>query len=93
MRFALALVALGLAVSYARADAPAKPEETRQNDGWLQVYMGASSRPPFSFTYGRQTSGELLRGWQARTESKALDAGRTEHVTFGQIRKPDCRLR
>jgi alpha-galactosidase len=81
MRFALTLAAVCLAASYVRADAPAKPEEPRHNGEWLHAYLGASSRLPFSFTYGRRASGELLGVWQERTESKVLDGGRTEHVT------------
>jgi alpha-galactosidase len=51
-----------------------------EGDGWLQPYLGVDSRLPFSFAYGRQSSGQLLRTWKKVTHFRALDDSRTEHV-------------
>ncbi len=36
--------------------------------------------PPFAFVYGDKPSGELLKGWPCKRESRKLDAARTAHT-------------
>jgi alpha-galactosidase len=48
---------------------------------WLEEHLlDANSQPSFSFVYGRQSSGVLLKNWQRKTETTRLDGDRTEHT-------------
>jgi alpha-galactosidase len=69
------------------------PEDTRRDDEWLQAYPGNNSPLPFSFVYGRQSARELLRAWQTKTQSRALDGGRTEHVATWTDPKTQLQVR
>ena len=53
----------------------------RQANPWLQEHLlNSKSQLPFSFFYGRQSSGALLKVWPEKTASRQLDGGRTEHT-------------
>jgi alpha-galactosidase len=88
-----AFVGFGLVTSNAGAVGSGQPNDTPQNDEWLQAYVGANSRLPFSFSYGRQSSSELLRAWQKKTKSQALDGGRIEHVVIWTDPKTQLQVR
>jgi len=47
---------------------------------WEQRYDLAGVMPPFSFVYGGQSSGELLKDWKFGAEHKKLDENRISHV-------------
>ena len=73
----LALALFGFFFVAASARAAGKPDDTTQDGDWLQT---ASSSPmPFSFVYGRQPSGTLMKSWPKKAQSRALDGNRTEH--------------
>ena len=50
------------------------------DSGWLkQQLLSDEAHPPFSFVYGRQSSNSLFANWRKETETKRLDAARTEY--------------
>src|SRR5580704_3164952 len=72
----LAVAVLGFFAHNAKAGQVVKPDST-----WLQEHLlNSKSQFPFSFVYGRQSSGALLKAWPETTALRQLDAGRTEHT-------------
>jgi alpha-galactosidase len=68
---------------FANAKAASRIEHDNEpgHNPWLQEHLlNSSSQPPFSFVYGRQASAALLKAWPKTTESKQLDAGRTQYT-------------
>ena len=50
---------------------------------WVQEHLkNADSQLPFSFLYDGKTSGELLKTWPKRSETKKLDQFRTRFTNF-----------
>jgi len=92
-RFALACVGLAFVTNIVWAAGSGKPENTRQDDKWLQTNLGTDSQMPFSFVYGNQSSRELLKTWQTKTQSQALDGDRTEHVVTWTDSKTQLQVR
>jgi len=57
------------------------PEEMTTAEHWAAHSFHASSlKLPLSFTYDGKPSGELLKHWELKRESKLLDAQRTENT-------------
>jgi alpha-galactosidase len=55
--------------------------ELAQKDAWIKQNFLVEQGPlPFSFTYGGQSSGELLPSWERKATTAKLDAQRTEHT-------------
>jgi alpha-galactosidase len=79
--FAVVLTAAALEMSPARAAIAVMPEELQQRDVWLKERLwDGKPQHPFSFLYGGRKSEELLPTWQKKTETKRLDAARTQHT-------------
>jgi alpha-galactosidase len=80
----LAAVAVGLSIALAAcAAAPTvSPEEMAEKNAWAQKHLFApdAEDPPFSFAVGGKSSGELLKTWTKKSESKPLDEFRTQCV-------------
>jgi alpha-galactosidase len=76
----LVVAMLGLIAHTAKAGQVANPSAGGTNS-WLQEHLlNSISQLPFSFVYGRQSSGALLKAWPETTALRQLDAGRTEHT-------------
>jgi alpha-galactosidase len=76
----LVVAILGLIAHTAKAGQVANPG-AGGNNSWLQEHLlNSKSQLPFSFVYGRQSSGALLKAWPETTALRQLDAGRTEHT-------------
>ncbi len=90
---ALAILGVGLTTSYVHA-AGSQPDDLRQNNPWLEKHLlNADSPPPFSFVYGRQESGSLLKIWPRKTETRQLDRNRTEHTVIWSDPKTGLQVR
>jgi alpha-galactosidase len=67
------------------------PEEMTSAEQWAAAsFNSPSPKLPFSFTYDGKPSGELLKHWELKRESKQLDAQRTENTLI--FRDPQTRL-
>lgn len=65
----------------ARTPAPSTSGDASSPSALTKRMVGRlSAAPPFSFAYGGRYSPGLLARWSRRATSRALDAGRTEHV-------------
>jgi alpha-galactosidase len=78
--YALLILGVCLLTSNIEAAAVRGLDDTQVSDPWLQSCLGGDSHCPFSFMYGRQSSGRLLGGWDHKKQSQAIDSKRTEHV-------------
>jgi alpha-galactosidase len=87
-------VILGFCLLSQKAIAAGKPENTRQNNPWLQEHL-LNSKPqlPFSFVYDRQPSEVLLKAWPKKTAIRQLDGGRTEHTVIWTDPKTNLQVR
>jgi len=89
----LAVAILGFFAHNAKAGQVVNPS-AGQNNPWLQEHLlNGKSQLPFSFVYGRQSSGELLKAWPETTALRQLDAGRTEHTLFWSDPKTGLQVR
>ena len=62
-------------VNAADMDRPSDPSP------WLKEHvLNDNARPPFSFIYGNESSGTLLKSWPKKTEAQQLDNVRTEQI-------------
>ena len=81
---------LGSLTSYAVAADSNGPQTNR----WLEEHLlKADSQLPFSFIYGRQESGPLLKTWPRKTETRQLDSRRTEHSVIWTDPKTGLQVR
>jgi alpha-galactosidase len=88
----LAVFVFGPFAKRVQAAGPDTPPDV-QNDEWLQSHLVTNSQLLFSFAYSRQSSRELLRTWQKKTQSQALDDGRAEHVVTWTDPKTQLQVR
>jgi len=92
--FAIAILGFCLLALNAKAANGGAPADTHANNPWLQEHLlNFNSQPPFSFVYGRQPSGALLKAWPKKTASRQLDAGRTEYSVVWSDPKTSLRVR
>ena len=58
------------------------PDETAEARRWVTASFAeaAGATPPFSFTYGGQSSAELLKSWEVTRKTTKLDDQRTQHA-------------
>jgi alpha-galactosidase len=58
------------------------PEEMAEKNAWVQKHIQTTdmAEPPFSFVLGGKPSGELLKTWTKKIESKKLDEVRTQYI-------------
>lgn len=54
-------------------------EEMQKKAEWVQEWLFAA-RPPFSFVYGGQSSGDLLGTWARQASTLQLDPNRAQHT-------------
>jgi alpha-galactosidase len=55
------------------------PDEMADKNNWVKQYLDAeAAAPPFSFVFDGKPSGELLKTWTKKVESKKLDDVRTQ---------------
>jgi alpha-galactosidase len=93
-RFAIVTVGFCLLALNAIAANGAEQGNARRNNPWLQEHLlNSNSQPPFSFVYGRQPSEALLKVWPKKTESRQLDAGRTEYTVVWTDPKTSLQVR
>jgi alpha-galactosidase len=76
----IAIVAAACALSSGIATAVSpNAEELAKAREWAAAKFDAAAEPFFSFTYGSKRSTELLKSWEVRRASRALDERRIEH--------------
>ncbi len=92
-RLFLAILGFGLIANCVRAAGVDAPGDV-QGSQWLAEHLlNTNSEPPFSFVYGRQASGALLKAWPRKTESRQLDGYRAEHTVSWTDPKTGLRVR
>ncbi len=73
--------AFALIATAASAAVTVLPEELAQKDAWVQQnLLSATAVPPFSFTYGGQSSSAFLPSWTRTAVTNVLDANRTQYT-------------
>lgn len=73
--------AFALISTAASAAVTVLPEELAQKDAWVQQnLLSATAVPPFSFTYGGQSSSAFLPSWTRTAVTNVLDANRTQYT-------------
>src|SRR5271156_5938318 len=83
---ATVLLAFGCLATYVNAAVAETPvADVHSNPGqghqWLQEHLLVDkAQLPFSFAYDRQGSSGLLQAWTKKTETRQLDAVRTEYI-------------
>lgn len=61
---------------------------------WVQEHLlGAKPSLPFSFVYGRQTSGAVLPSWSRKADENNLDEARVERIFTWRDPKTDVEVR
>ena len=56
------------------------PEERKKVETWIEANFRAGVIPPFSFTYGRKPSSELLKDWEFHQETTRQGETQTEQL-------------
>lgn len=57
--------------------------DNRQDNQWLKEHLlNDKAQLPFSFVYDKQGSGDLLKAWSKKVETKQLDNIRTQHTVI-----------
>jgi len=77
------ILSLALAAIVAPAAMAVSPtrNELAASRKWTATHLGArTSTPPFSFSYGGRRSAEFLAGWPVKSNSRRIDAVRTEQT-------------
>ena len=91
--FVCVLALLSLACASALGE-PATGTERRDAAAWLSGHVtGAHAEAPFSFVYDGVPSGKALATWTRETETRQLDAARTEHTVTWTAPGPGLRVR
>src|SRR5580698_8960124 len=89
----LVVAILGLIAHTAKAGQVANPG-AGGNNSWLQEHLlNSPSQLPFSFVYGRQSSGALLKAWPSKTAIRQLDGRRVEHTLVWTDPKTSLQVR
>jgi alpha-galactosidase len=80
----LVIAILGCGPLANRAAAAADPSnDNRQDNQWLKEHLlNDKAQLPFSFVYDKQGSGDLLKAWPKKVETKQLDNIRTQHTVI-----------
>jgi alpha-galactosidase len=80
----LVIAILGCGPLANRAAAAADPSnDNRQDNQWLKEHLlNDKAQLPFSFVYDKQGSGDLLKAWSKKVETKQLDNIRTQHTVI-----------
>jgi alpha-galactosidase len=90
----LAILGFVLMTNYFHAAAFDQPSDMRQDNQWLQEHLlTATAQLPFSFVYGRESSGALLKAWPKKAETRHLDNVRTEHTVIWADAKTGLQVR
>jgi alpha-galactosidase len=79
------LITAGLFIAGVAQAVSPQPEELRLRDEWLgrtDIAGSTLGNPPFSFVYDGKPSSELLKTWQAKCDTRRLDAQRAEHTAI-----------